>query len=364
MTELEALVALHHVPGLGPVRLRLLLEHYEDPSQVLAASMEDLLLFPGIGKKLAASIIEAYEQPAWKQDLAEAQESGVDILSYRDPAYPQRLRTIPDAPALLYVWGQLQPQDESSIAVIGTRSATRYALEMAERCSADLARSGFTVVSGLARGVDTAAHCGALQHGRTIAVIGSGFKRLYPAENRQLAKRIGENAALITEFPMRTPPDRQNFPRRNRIVAAMTRGTLLIQGPERSGSIITMELAERYGRDCFAIPGPASGENFRGNHSWIRQGRAMLVEGAEDICQHYGDLFTKPTSQGASLPQLEQEEICVLQELDEEELTIEELLGKTQFPIIKLNVLLMSLILKGVIREFPGKIYKKCLTHG
>ncbi len=347
MNEIEALLALIHVPRLGPVRLRRYIEDYGSALEVLENEPE---------------LASAAKQPGWQQDLAAVQAAGVQLISYQDPRYPQKLRSINDAPLLLYVLGDLRPTDDNGIAVIGTRHSTRYGLEMAERIGSDLAGNGFCVVSGLARGIDTAAHQGALQRGRTLAVIGSGLNRLYPEENRELAARIIERGALISEFPMSTPPDRQNFPQRNRIVSGMTRGTLLIQAPRRSGAIITMELAYKQGRDCFAIPGPV-GDAFAGNHEWIRDRRAHLVEGAQDICMYYGDLFSRSTRTTVA-PALDAEEILIVQGLKDEELTIEELLEKTQLSVIKLNVLLMSLILKGVVREFPGKIYKKCLTHG
>ena len=234
-------------------------------------------------------------------------------------------------------------------------------MEMARKISGEISRSGFTIISGLARGIDTAAHEAALEKGRTIAVLGSGFHHLYPKENERLAEQIIENGALISEFPMSTPPDRQHFPQRNRIVSGMTLGTILIEAPLQSGAMITCSQAYNLGRPVFALPGRADYEYFQGNHHLIKTRQAGLIENSKDVIIHFSDLFplfpVKSSTQ--RIVSLEKEEEDLLRCLPQQELSIEDILTITKLPIAKLNVLLMSLVLKKVIKEFPGKIYKK-----
>jgi len=254
--------------------------------------------------------------------------------------------------------------DQNGIAVIGTRQATLYGLEMAKKIAEDLAAVGFTVISGLARGIDTAAHAGALhaRKGRTIAVIGSGLTNVYPRENIELSEAVANQGALISEFPMETPPDRQNFPQRNRIVSGMTMATVLIEAPLQSGAMITVEKALMQKRQVFALPGRADHENFRGNHQLLKQGKAHLVENADDIINSFNDLFRRC---GPSIPEqkpqcgMNPEERLFLSQLPNHEISVEEIVQLTKLPVMRINILLMGLLLKKAVREFPGKIYKK-----
>ncbi len=288
----------------------------------------------------------------------------IKLISWKDPSYPKRLLDIIDSPVLLYVRGEIKPKDTQALAIVGTRNPTIYGLTMSEQFSQRLAKEGFTILSGLARGIDTAAHRSALFSGRTIAVIGSGLADIYPRENSQLAEEIAQQGALISEFPMTTPPDRQNFPQRNRIVSAMSLGVLLIEAPLKSGAMITMERALLQKRQCFAIPGRIDTKDFQGNHSLIKSGKAQLVEMPEEIMDNFQNLFqgsrsSLQPSQPAQCYGFEKEELELLNQFPIEELSLEELMQKVKLPIAKLNVLLMSLMLKRAIREYPGKIYKK-----
>lgn len=363
-SEIESFAILSSLPSLGPVKIKNLITHFGSASVALEADYEELIDLPGFGPKLSRYWKQWEHDDGWKRNLDTAERLNVRLVPFTNPEFPKKLLEIPDHPVLLYIMGKLTPQDSQSVAVIGTRQASIYGLEMAERFSEDLASRGVTVVSGLARGVDTAAHHGALKKGRTVAVIGSGLANIYPQENQALAYSIAEKGALISEFAMHTPPDKQNFPQRNRIVAAMTLGTLLIEAPEKSGAIITMEKARSYGRPCFAIPGRLDSENFRGNHVWIKSGYAKLVIDSKDVISSFEDLF----SIGPSVPRsvvsqvnLSQDERNLLSLLPSEELSIEEIIGITKLSVMKLNVLLMSLVIKKVIREYPGKVYKKML---
>lgn len=364
MNDLEALAILSTVPYLGSVKIRQLVEIFGSARDCLKASSHDIESLPGFGKKIAASWEASKSKTEWQQDFKLAEQYGVKLIPYTSTDYPKRLLTINDHPIILYVKGELKNIDQQSIAIVGTRTTGIYGSEMATQIAEGLSAKGFTVVSGLARGVDTAAHEGALRYGRTIGVIGSGIADLYPKENIGLAEEIAKKGAIISEYPMMTPPDRHNFPRRNRIVSGMTLGTLLIEAPLKSGAMITMDLAFQQGRKLFALPGRADHDNFRGNHALIKSGKAILIENADDVSQSFQDLFSgfeplKPvySEKGVSLSP---EEESLIKQFPQEELSIEELVLKTELPIAKLNVLLMGLTLKKIIREYPGKIYKKC----
>ncbi len=361
LEELEALAALCAMPHLGPVKIRLLLKRFGSACQAIQAEPLEIAELPGFNPKIMSGWKTGLHQEAWQRDLELAHKLGVHLIPFNSPEYPKGLLELPDHPVLLYVMGSLTPQDRSSIAIVGTRHPSIYGLEMAEKIGHDLAARQMTVVSGLARGIDTAAHKGALSAGRTLAVIGSGLANVYPQENWELAKAIAKNGALISEFPMATPPDRLNFPQRNRIVSGMTLGTLLIEAPLKSGAMITMDRGKTQGRPLFALPGRADGENFQGNHDLIKRGHAQLVENAQDILTHYQDLFALPSKSYVVHNNvfLEKEEEEFLKMLPVEETSIEELEQRTKLPIRKIHVLLMSLIIKRIIKEYPGKVYKK-----
>ncbi len=360
MNELEALVCLTAIPHLGPVRGKLLLERFGSALAALQASEQEIAELPGFGTKLIQSWRSRFQTDHWQKSLLLAQREAVQLVAWGSPDYPAQLKELPDAPLLLYIKGRWQPYHERSIAIVGTRHASRYGLEMAFRLAEELAAAGWCVVSGLARGIDSAAHRGALRSGCTIAVIGSGLADLYPPENKQLANEIICQGALISEFAMQQPPDRGQFPQRNRIVSALTQATLLIEAPLNSGAMLTMEKAKMQGRPCFALPGRADVETFRGNHALIREGRAKLVETSAHLLQALG-APRAPTSQKPlqlQLPLLSEEELNLLSYFSESETTLEELIGRAQLPVQKLQVLIMSLILKKIVQEYPGKVYK------
>lgn len=363
--ETEALVALAHTPHLGSIKIRLLLRHFGSAVAALAADPLELGQLPGFGDVVMHSFREARSSQPWHESLDLAHRQNVRIIPFTDPSYPKGLFDLVDYPVVLYIKGQLHQQDNHGLAVVGTRQASLYGNEMGYKLSRDLAASGFTIVSGLARGIDTQAHRAALAaRGRTIAVIGSGLSNIYPSENTGLAEQIATEGVLISEFPMTTPPDRQNFPQRNRLVATMTRGTVLIEAPAKSGAMITVHRALAHRRAVFALPGRADVDSFHGNHALIKEGHAKLIENAHDIAASFSDLFvTQRPIMTPSKPDvfLEPEEKKLLDLLPPEETSIEDLVHKAQLPVMKLNVLLMSLILKKVIREFPGKLYKRVI---
>lgn len=362
MDELEALIILTSIPSLGSIKVRLLVQHFGSAKQALQVPLSEIANLPGFGPKTLQAWEQTLKENAWKLNLELAEKLHANLVPYSSPLYPKRLLELADHPPLLYLKGDLHHSDARSLAVIGTRQATIYGLEMARQMSRELAQAGFTIVSGLARGVDTAAHQGALEgKGRTLAILGSGIAHLYPKENEQLAEAIARQGAIISEFPMQTPPDRAHFPRRNRLVSGMTLGTLLIEAPLQSGAMLTVENALNQGRHVWALPGRADQDNFKGNHRLIKEHKAALVENSTDIVQCFDTLFAtaKRNDKNPPIVLLEQEEILLLKQLPTEEVSIEDIVKRTQLPINQINGVLMSLVLKKIIKEFPGKIYKK-----
>lgn len=337
MNETEALHILMHLPK---VHVRKLIAHYGSALNALTE-------------------IKWERTESCERDWALMERECIQLISYADNHYPSCLRKLPDFPLLLYIKGNLLPSDSLGLAIIGTRQCTIYGQEMAEQIGQEIAGHGVSVISGLARGIDTAAHRGALKKGRTLAFLGSGFSHLYPKENIHLAEEIAQNGAVITELPMNALPEKRHFPKRNRLVSALSQGVLLIEAPMKSGAMITMEMAHSQGKFCYALPGRADVESFRGNHFLIKNQKAVLVEKAAEMLSILlpNTDFTPKT--GKSFVKLNLEEEQLIHLFPEEEVAIETLAEKTQLHAGKLNALLMGLVLKKVIREFPGKHYKK-----
>lgn len=362
MNELESLVILSGIPFVGTKKIRLLLQHFGSAKGVIEAPLDEISTFPGFGPKTMDYWKKGLDGKQWKQNLLIADQLDVQIIPFSSPAYPARLLEIDDYPLLLYVQGTLLKEDNHCLAIVGTRGASIYGLEMAKLLSSQLAEAGFTIVSGFARGIDTAAHEGALEKGRTFAVLGSGLGCLYPAENKNMAKLVREQGALISEFPMEAPPEKHHFPRRNRIVSGMTLGTILIEAPRKSGAMLTADLALAQGRPVFALPGRADQSSFNGNHALIKEGKAALIETVEDILKTFqgrGPPLQFIPSAHHSPSLLGKEERELLERMPAQEISIENLAAEIQWPIGKLNSLLMSLVLKKMVKEYPGKIYKK-----
>jgi DNA processing protein len=360
LNELEALLILSLFPRFGSVRIQALIRRFGSVQAILDAPISVLTTIPEFGEKLWEGWEKWKHSDVWKRELECADRYGVSLIPYTHPLYPKTLLEIPDYPLILYMQGEFSRSDVNSIAVIGTRQATVYGKEMAHLFAGELAQQGMTVVSGLARGIDTEAHLGALQKGRTIAVIGSGLAHIYPQENRGLAKRIQERGVLISEFPMNTPPDRQNFPQRNRIVSGMTSATFLVEAPLKSGAMITVEKALQYGRPVFALPGRVDMESFQGNHLLIKRQKATLVENPKEILECFTDIFAGcAVSFTRTRPLLSSGEAQFLALFPAHELSFEEILQVSGLPASQINVLITSLLLKKTIKEFPGKLYRK-----
>lgn len=364
MDAREALVALNLIEHVGPVRVRQLLEHFGEAPAILVASRQQLLQVRNIGEEVAEAIASWEKTIDLGGELKRIADFGCRVVTQMDAEYPELLRHIYDPPVVLYVKGELLPKDKNSVALVGSRLTTHYGIEMARKLSYQLAYLGVTVVSGGARGIDTAAHQGALSgKGRTIAVLGTGINLCWPPENKPLYNRMIENGALITQFPFNRPGDKQSFPIRNRIVAGMTLGTVVVEANLTSGALITANFATEYGRQVFAVPGRIDSPRSKGCHDLIKKG-AKLCEGAEDILSEFEYLFpssNRPPSAAETgvLPALElsEHEQKVYDAMGEEQRSIDEVIRASGLMVSVVSVALLSLEMKRIIRQLPGKIF-------
>lgn len=354
-------LALKFVPGIGNTGYQRLLQYFNTPENVFQASKRELSKIEGIKKDSISAIINFNLADEVNRELSLIDKYGVSLIATKDPFYPKNLARVPDAPSLLYVKGVLKEVDEWAVSVVGSRMATHYGKTVTERLCADLAKKGITIVSGMARGIDTAAHCGALMGGgRTMAVLGSGIDVIYPAENKRLYERIVENGAVISEFPMGTPPYSQNFPIRNRIISGLSLGVVIVEATHRSGSLITAQLALDQGREVFAVPGSVGSFKSMGTHNLIKQG-AKLVEYANDIVEEIYP-FHKMSEQFQSHPEnkklnLTTDERAIYNHLENYPMHIDELTRNIKLSIGETLSLLLSLELKGIVKQLPGKMF-------
>ncbi|GAB7026956.1 DNA-processing protein DprA [Geotalea toluenoxydans] len=351
--------ALKSVPGVGNVTFRKLLEAFETPERVLKASVRELARVKGISPNLAASIVtHEYRRIADLECEAVARQ-GVIVVDFLAAEYPKILLQINDPPPYLYVKGELCGS-ETSVAIVGSRRASTYGLMTTERLAGELALNNVTVVSGMARGVDTAAHRGALKaEGRSIGVLGCGIDIVYPPENRPLFKEMAEKGALVSEFPMGTTPLAENFPRRNRIISGMSQGVLVVEAVQNSGSLITARYALEQGREIFAIPGNINSSNSRGTNLLIKQG-AKLVEEVGDILEEL-HLPTATTGQApAPAFSLTPQEAGIFTLLAESPLHIDDIIVRSELTVPDLSAILLRLELKGAVVQLPGKHF--CIT--
>ena len=364
MDPREALVALNMVEHVGPVRVRQLLEHFGDAPSILRASRSQLLQVRGIGEETAEAIANWEKSADLKNELRRIQEYGCHILAQADADYPDLLRQIYDPPIVLYVKGRLTAKDKNAVAMVGSRLTTHYGLETARKLAYQLAYVGVTVVSGGARGIDTASHQGALSaKGRTVAVLGNGINIVFPPENAELFERITAHGAVLTQFPFNRKADKQSFPIRNRIVAGMSLGTVVVEANLASGALITANFAVEYGRQVFAVPGRIDSPQSKGCHDLIKKG-AKLCEGAEDILSEFEYLFpasNRPPSpaESGTLPALtlSENEQKVYEVLSHEEVAVDDVIRRSGLPASAASVTLLSLEMKRLIKQLPGKLF-------
>src|SRR5215467_5286696 len=364
MNATDACIALNMLPTVGPVRLRKLLEVFIEPQQILAAKRSELRNVEGIGSEVADQISNWESSVDLGAELDRIREFGASVITQQSPSYPKPLREIHAPPIVLYVWGELQERDHHAIGIIGARRTTHYGVESAKKLAYQLAYAGLTVISGLARGIDTAAHQGALAaKGRTIAVIGSGLTNLYPPENAALAEKIrAGNGAIVSEFSMDIEPDRQTFPMRNRIISGWSHGVLVVEAGLNSGALITASQALEQGRAVYAVPGHINAPSAMGSNRLIQQG-AKLVMDASDILDDLQILLpeTKP-SPGASarpLPPLSDQERRVYDTIDATETSIDDITANSELPSGAVSSILLQLELKRLVKQLPGKYFVK-----
>jgi DNA processing protein len=353
-------LALNFIPGIGPILIRALLDRFGDPEGVFAASRRELTSIEGIGEGLAEAIKGTDVRGKVHRELKLMEKFNVSLITIGNPSYPSNLGQIYDPPPLLYVRGNLQPKDDLAIAMVGSRLASNYGRMITEQIAGDLARHGVTIVSGMARGIDSQAHRGALSvGGRTIAVLGCGVDVIYPPENRQLFEEIAAHGAVISELPMSTLPEGSNFPKRNRIISGLSLGVVIVQASGRSGSLITAGLALEQNRDVFAVPGNIRMTGSQGTNRLIKQG-AKLVESATDILEEVLPRFRyeELEPEDRDIP-LEGEEERIFRLLAAEPIHIDSIIAQTRMSASRVSTILLQLELKGLVQQVSGKRFVK-----
>jgi len=358
-----AWLTLKLIPTLGNRSILRLIERFGSPRAVLEARTEELARVPGLREdaRLALHKKETIRSP--KEEWDRMQKLRIRLVSIKDPDYPANLGAIPDAPAVLFLIGALEPRDLVSISVVGSRNASPMGLAFTERLCMELTQCGVTIVSGLAVGIDSAAHRGALRgHGRTLAVVGCGLDVEYPRSNTELKKRIMESGAVISEFPLATAPVAGHFPLRNRIISGLALGVVVVEAAERSGSLITARLALEQGREVFAVPGMARHYRSVGPHRLLKQG-AKLVESAEDVLEEIRPLIRSagqpsPAAVGAQ-PEVSPHEDALLAMVDVCPRHIDDICRLLNWPISEVMSTLMTLELKGMVQQLPGKYFTR-----
>lgn len=361
MTQTEALVSLNMTCEIGSIRLKKLQEFFDKPEDILKAHSEKLMRVCGISQNLARKI-HSFKKEDLDKEFALAKKCGLKIITLEDEDYPENLKNIPDPPIVLYVKGEIREEDKLSIAIVGSRRASYYGLSSAEKFAFDLSNLGFTIVSGMARGIDTASHKGALKGGgRTIAVMGSGFNHLYPPENKELVEKIAKNGAVISEFPINEEPKKENFPRRNRVISGLSLGVLVIEAARNSGALITADFALEQGREVFALPGKVDSGTSFGTNGLIKQG-AKLVSGVQDILEEFNlSIETKEPgkdkTEGKDIPgqDLTSKESLLYNMISNEPLPLNEIIEQTNMDISQISDIILRLQLKKLIKQLPGK---------
>jgi DNA processing protein len=358
--EIVDTLRLALISGVGPKTRKLLLDRFGSVQAVLEAAPSEIREVYGVGPKLLSKIVRAPASEEIKAEVERCRSQGIDILIESHATYPRMLREIHDPPGVLFLRGQFKPADVLAVAIVGTRHATHYGLRQAERLASGLARAGLTVVSGLARGIDAAAHRGAIQAGgRTIAVLASGVLNIYPPEHETLAAEVAEHGVLLSEMPPYSEPLPGAFPQRNRLISGLTLGTIVVEAAERSGALITARHAMEQGREVFAMPGNADSLASRGCHRLLRDG-ATLVESVDDVLEELGPLI-EPAQDSAGqvvhhpaellLNELEQK---VLAEIHQEATSIDQIVSRCQLPISQVLATLSVLEMRRLVRRLSG----------
>ncbi len=356
-------LALARIQGLGCATFRKIADHLNDPTQLFSASEKELAAIPGLDPEVIQGAVHFSAWDEVESELERVRQAGFDLVTYNDPSYPSRLRMISDPPPYLYVKGELRKEDGNAVAVVGSRSASEYGKRVAGELCRSLALLGFTVVSGMARGIDGTAHEAALEAGgRTIAVLGSGLDVPYPPEHEGLYHRISERGAVVSEFAMGTRPLAFHFPSRNRVISGLSLGVVVVEATEKSGSLITAGLALEQGREVFAVPGEVGSSRSRGTHRLIRQG-AKLVETVQDILEEIAPQLSIPAGASQEKPSLilpegvSSEARRVFEMVRERPLQIDEVIETSGLSPSRVSEILLDLELQGFLRQLPGKTF-------
>ncbi|HNV23808.1 MAG TPA: DNA-processing protein DprA [Candidatus Omnitrophota bacterium] len=370
MIEKEALIILNAISGLGNSRIKSLIEFFGSALNVLDAAETKLCDSQILPADVIKNILQFKKDEFLKKEYQLMAREGVEVLSYLDESYPQDLKQIPDFPVVLYVKGALPENLKLSIGIVGSRQASLYGLSIAEKFAVSFAELGITVVSGMARGIDTAAHKGILKaKGATVAVLGSGLKHIYPPENKDLFKKISQQGAVLSEFSMDTEPFPYNFPRRNRIISGLSLGVVVIEAGLKSGALITASCALEQGKEVYAVPGKIDSPSSVGVNNLIKQG-AKLVTSVEDILEDLQVPLTQSLEDGKTreniLPEKKKnagpltiEEKAVYDCLTAEGVHIDEIVSKSGLSSSQTTVILMKLELKRLIKQSAGKFFSK-----
>ncbi len=361
-THQERLILLNRIPDVGSIHLRRLLEAFGGVERLCAARVEELQHVDGITPQIAQRVhAGCRDEEGLRKELTLARRAGAAIVTLDDECYPQRLRTISDPPLALYVRGTLAEEDATAVSIVGSRRASLYGLQCAERLGYELSLRGVTVISGLALGIDGAAHRGALKApGRTLAVLGSGLARLYPPEHESLAEAVAAQGAVLSEFPMEALPQPYHFPRRNRLISGLSLGVVVVEAAQRSGALITADCALEQGREVFAVPGPMTSVTSQGTHGLLKQG-ARLVTSVEDILEELRLTVLSKSPIGVerdptvavALPALEQRVVACLSRREPRD--IETIASESGLALPELSMLLLQLELKQFVQQLPGK---------
>ncbi|MEW6003255.1 MAG: DNA-processing protein DprA [Nitrospirota bacterium] len=356
MSDLRYWIALSMLQDVGPVGAKKLLSSFKTPERIFNAKADDLLSVEGIGLNRAKNIkkFSLWEEVDKQIEILEKKQ--IRVVSLHEPSYPEMLRDIEDSPAVLYMKGNILPRDRYAIAIVGSRKPTHYGISVTENISEELASMGFTIVSGLARGIDALSHRSALRAGgRTIAVVGSGLDVPYPPENKGLMDKIENSGCLISEFPPGTPPERENFPRRNRLISGLSLGVLVIEATSDSGSLITAAHALEQNREVFAVPGNITSPTSEGTNELIRRG-AILTRKADDIVEDLSPIlkgFIRSREKTRIEITGEEKNLCDL--LSGEPKHIDIISRESGLPASKVLGILLGLELKGAVRQTSGK---------
>jgi DNA processing protein len=356
MNDLRYWIGFNRVVGIGPAKLRALRDHFGNLETAWQAKSTDLRE-AGLDRRAIESLLAARAAMDLEAQVARVKRTGAQALTWDDAEYPPLLKSIAAPPPLLYLKGSFAPTDEWAMAVVGTRKATAYGREVTRSLVSDLARSGVTIVSGLARGIDAAAHQAALDAGgRTIAVLGHGIDFVYPPEHRKLAEQIIEHGALITDYPIGTAPEGKNFPPRNRIISGLSLGVLVVEGDVSSGAHITADFCLEQGRDVFAVPGNILQKSSRLPNTLIQQG-ATPVLAVEDILEQLNLAMVVQHAQAREVIPADATEVKLLEHLSAEPVHIDDLQRAIELPIAQVSSTLALMELKGMVRQVGGMNY-------